>query len=353
MHNFSKVMVVEDEAIIACDIQDELESLGYDVCANTGVSSEALELFDAKKPEIILMDIFIQGELDGIQVAQRILEKNDVPIIFLTAYSDDDTVKRARSVAPYGYLLKPFTQVELNVSLQVAIVKYQMMQELKRANLELEIFNKALSHDLKTPFRNILAYIYLIEKKLETDNNMDAITTLLPEVKACAENGMNYLRDLQYLTLVQNKEVSHESFHLSAVVKEILKDYNHSDFEHIQFKLSGLKEIYSDLTLIKIMLNNLIGNAVKYAFHKEEPVIEIGCLIENNEQILYVKDNGLGIAKEHLNSIFELYHRLPTELNIEGNGIGLATVKQVSELLGAQIMVLSELGKGSTFKIQL
>ncbi|OHD56036.1 MAG: hypothetical protein A2Y33_11325 [Spirochaetes bacterium GWF1_51_8] len=120
-----KILLVEDEIIIASSIQQWLEELNYSVSGIAPSAEKAMILIEQQIPDLILMDIMIQGEMDGIELADRIHEKYSIPIVFLTAYSDDITLERARISGPYGYLLKPVTQKDLSIAIENALFKHQ------------------------------------------------------------------------------------------------------------------------------------------------------------------------------------------------------------------------------------
>ncbi len=120
-----RVLIVEDEAVIALDLESRLQRLGYEVVGLADEHDEAVRLAREHRPELVLMDINLVGERDGIDVARTILEHLDVPIIFLTAYSSDDLSARAAEVGPYGYLLKPVESRQLAVTLTVALSRHR------------------------------------------------------------------------------------------------------------------------------------------------------------------------------------------------------------------------------------
>jgi PAS domain S-box-containing protein len=131
------ILIVEDEAIVAESLQRKLEKMGYtvtDVCASGG---EALESIESLHPGLILMDIKLEGNVDGIETAHSIGDKYDLPIVYLTAYADEPTLQRAKLTEPYGYVLKPFTDRELRSNIEIAFYKYQMEKELKESEKRL------------------------------------------------------------------------------------------------------------------------------------------------------------------------------------------------------------------------
>jgi PAS domain S-box-containing protein len=125
------ILVVEDDAIIGEDIQRTLQRLGYDVGSPLRSGAEALRSIEAKLPDLVLMDIRLHGPLDGIQTTAQIRKKWDVPVVYLSAHSDEATIARAKETAPHGYLLKPFNERDLRTTIEVALRKHEL--ELKLA----------------------------------------------------------------------------------------------------------------------------------------------------------------------------------------------------------------------------
>ncbi|OFX69101.1 MAG: hypothetical protein A2X12_05100 [Bacteroidetes bacterium GWE2_29_8] len=126
----AKILIVEDEVIVAMDMQNTLNSAGYDVVAIVGKGSDAIVKAKMLLPDIILMDIMLMGSIDGIEAATRITEENDIPLLFLTANSDTKILERAKMVAPYGYILKPFSMQELIINIDIAIYKHSTKKEI-------------------------------------------------------------------------------------------------------------------------------------------------------------------------------------------------------------------------------
>jgi PAS domain S-box-containing protein len=122
----SSVMIVEDERLVARDIADSLTRMGYDVTGTVASAEECLEVARSRRPDLVLMDIHLEGDVDGISTAQRLRDDYDIPVIFLSAYADDKTVSRAKQAAPLGYLLKPFRKSELRSAVEVGLFKHQL-----------------------------------------------------------------------------------------------------------------------------------------------------------------------------------------------------------------------------------
>ncbi|MFA4876431.1 MAG: response regulator [Methanoregula sp.] len=128
-----RVLVVEDEALVAADIQEILERLGYDVPVVVPSGEEALAVIPNVHPDVVLMDIYLKEGMDGIQCAMIIRDTWDIPVIYLSAFSDSSTVKKAKETTPYGYLLKPFEGEQARASIEMAVSKHRVELLLKES----------------------------------------------------------------------------------------------------------------------------------------------------------------------------------------------------------------------------
>ena len=118
-----KILVIEDETITALEIQNKLESWGYEVVGLAGSGEDAINLANEKGTDLIIADIVLRGEMDGIDAVERISHNFDVPVIYLTAHADGDTFKRAKLTKPSGYCIKPFNDTELKYSIEIALLR--------------------------------------------------------------------------------------------------------------------------------------------------------------------------------------------------------------------------------------
>ena len=128
------VLVVEDENIVAKDIQQSLLKMGYKVIGTASSGEKAKEILKENQPDIILMDIMLKGNMSGIDTAEYVKDIYDLPVIFLTAYADENTLSKAKITEPYGYILKPFKEIDLHTSIEMALYKHKKTSELKKEN---------------------------------------------------------------------------------------------------------------------------------------------------------------------------------------------------------------------------
>ncbi|TGN08325.1 response regulator [Leptospira ilyithenensis] len=168
-----RVLVVEDERIIAINICSTLKQFGYS-SEYVSEGQAAIDCVDNELFDLVLMDIMLNGEMDGIEAAKIIKRRKDLPIIYLTAYSDDSTLDRAKSTEPFGYLIKPFNSRDLYISVEMAIYKSRIQKQLKDFQNKLSETQKwetiglvaaSISHDINNPLTSILNLAELIAKE--------------------------------------------------------------------------------------------------------------------------------------------------------------------------------------------
>jgi two-component system cell cycle sensor histidine kinase/response regulator CckA len=129
----AQILVVEDDNIVVMELEDTLQSLGYAVSDVASYGKEAIEKAAERRPDLVLMDIRLKGHINGIDAAQGIRERLDIPVVYLTAYADEDTLQRAKITEPYGYIVKPFEERELYSVIEMALYKHGMERKLKES----------------------------------------------------------------------------------------------------------------------------------------------------------------------------------------------------------------------------
>ena len=157
-----KILVVDDEAVIALRLQKRLAEMGYEVPEIAFSGEEAVEKAGRLKPDLILMDVMMPGKLDGIDAAKKIKAEFNIPVVFITAFSEDHIVEKAKLAEPFGYILKPFQDREIKAAIEVSLCKKEMEEKLQKANDELEKRVKERSAELD----NALEIIKRREKDL-------------------------------------------------------------------------------------------------------------------------------------------------------------------------------------------
>ncbi len=134
----ASIFIVEDEYIIADDIQLSLKDMGYSVCGMASAGEDAIEKVEKKRPDLILMDIFLKGKMDGIETADKVRSSYNIPVVYLTAYANNDILERAKVPGAFGYLIKPFTDKELRAAIEMAIYNHRLEGEKEKLITDLQ-----------------------------------------------------------------------------------------------------------------------------------------------------------------------------------------------------------------------
>ena len=150
-----QILVVEDEAIVARDIRLQLARLGYEAVGHAARGAEAIALATALRPQLVLMDIQLAGEMDGIAAAQTLRTELGIPVVFLTAFAADETLERAKLTEPYGYILKPFSERDLRTVLTMALYKHQAETQLRENTLQLQSLSRRVLEAQETERRRV------------------------------------------------------------------------------------------------------------------------------------------------------------------------------------------------------
>ena len=126
----NNILVVEDEAIVSKDIQQSLKKLGYNIVGAVDTGEKAINKANEVKPDLVLMDIMLKGDMSGIEAAEEIRNNLSIPVIYLTAYADENTLAKAKVTEPYGYIIKPFKEIDLHTSIEMALYKHSKEKEV-------------------------------------------------------------------------------------------------------------------------------------------------------------------------------------------------------------------------------
>lgn len=179
----AQILVVEDESIIAEHIQDGLKRLGYAVSAVVSSGEEAIQKVEETHPDLVLMDIVLKGNIDGVEAAKEIRTRLNIPVVYLTAYSNDSTFQRAKITEPYGYILKPFEERELRTTIEMALYKHKMERRLKESEEWLTITLKSIGDAVIATDKNeLVTFMNPVAEKLTGWNQEDALGKDLREI---------------------------------------------------------------------------------------------------------------------------------------------------------------------------
>lgn len=184
----SRVLIVEDETIVAMDIERRLKFMGYEVLHPVTTGEDAVLRAAEQSPDIILMDIMLDGELDGIDAAAVIRSQQSVPVIYLTAYADEETLKRAQVTEPFGYIIKPFEDRELKTCIQMALYKHRMDERILENERWLATTLRSIGDAVVSTDRaGVVRYVNPMAEKLAAVQSRDAVGKALHDVVSIEE----------------------------------------------------------------------------------------------------------------------------------------------------------------------
>lgn len=227
----NKIMIVEDEAVIALRLQQRLKSMGFDVTGVAYSGEEAVESARDLRPDLILTNIMIPGKLDGIQVAEIVKSALDIPVIFLTAYSEDKIIERAKQAESYGYIVKPFQNRELKSAIEFALYKKDMERRLKESKIQLQKAHDELERSV-------------IERTNDLEIKTKSLRVLNASMKVLLEKRMGGRILLKDNLLINIKKLIELLFY--KIRKTELDDHQKMILRIIE---SNLNEITSPLTM--------------------------------------------------------------------------------------------------------
>lgn len=372
----AKVMIVEDNAMVAEDCRECLEMLGYRVVGLVASGEESIGRAEAERPDVILMDIRLRDQMDGIDAAGQIHDRFGIPVLFLTAYSDPDLLRRAKRVGSFGYLVKPFEERELMAMLEVTLYKARMDRERRAMEVRLHALRKrealgriigGVSHLLNNMLAAVIGNLELEREKL-------CKTGYDPETLQEAEKAANRAAEVNRRMMAYLGQPPLESvpFDLSEIIRDGVETIRKTLPEGISVDLdlpdpgpsveADPPQIGEMLRALLVNAGEAIGEAATGRITVSIDTLQKGADIPEKNRApldwtprdgtyarLSVGDTGAGIPPERLERIFDPFY---TD-KFPGRGLGLAVAQGVVQAHGGCITVDSAPGQGSRFHVFL
>jgi signal transduction histidine kinase len=360
-----QILIVEDEKLVANDLRETLEFLGYKVPWTTTTAEDAIARLETMLVDVVLMDIRLAGAMDGIEASRIIQSEYKIPVVYLTANTDLSTLERVKSSQPFGYILKPFREKTLATTIEIAVARHQAEMTVYRA-LEAA---QARQHTAETQLQQKSDYLHLVAHELR--NPLTAIkfaaevlnqeNIVMPDERRqsyiqrihAATKSLNELLE-DVLLLERSAAIALEccaaSIRLEDFCHQLVEALQLSadDYHQIVFRTVGESRLLClDEKLMWHLLSNLLSNAVKYS--PAGGVVSLVLTWHADQVELRVIDQGIGIPAETQAKLFQPFQRGSNVGAIPGTGLGLAIAKRCTELQGGTISLESEVGQGSSF----
>jgi len=350
------ILIVDDIPENVKILYSFLNDAGFKVLVATE-GKRAIQTAEHVQPDLILLDVMMP-EMDGFEVCHILKSKDNtraIPIIFLTALTDTVDKVKGFSLGAVDYITKPLHYEEVLARVNTHLSLRHLQQELLQRNLELDAFARTVAHDLKNPLSAIVGLADLVVFHCDKDQLLnDQMMGYLRSISQAGQTATNIINALLTLAGVStHRDVEKQVLDMATIVNNAS--------ERLEFML---KDYQGELILPEQWLSavgyapwieevwvNYISNGFKYG--GKPPCLELGCMAENEEMVrFWVKDNGQGLSEEAQTKLFTPFTRLHKK-QAEGHGLGLSIVQQITEKLGGEVGVDSELGAGSTFYFTL
>jgi signal transduction histidine kinase len=367
----ARILVVEDDGVLALNLADTLDELGYTVAGTATRGEEAIDLARRLHPQLILMDVGLAGQIDGITAAEAIRDEHDVPVVFLTAHADEETLHRATTLDPSAYLVKPFKAPDLRCVIEIALHKHatdvrlrenerwleltlqQRTAALEAANSELEAFNYSVAHDLRAPLRGIDSFSQLLLDKYSQQLDDEGLG-YIDRLRAAAARMSQLIDALLTLAQVGRGELQPGELDFSDLVQAVASEIAAASPErNVRVAIAPGMRAYGDPRLLRIVVGNLLENAWKFTGRRKRPAIEVGPVQNTTQPTYYVRDNGAGFDPAYASRLFAAFQRLHADREFPGTGIGLAIVHRVISRHGGTVWADSRPEQGATFYFTL
>ncbi|WP_434684448.1 hybrid sensor histidine kinase/response regulator [Pseudanabaena minima] len=361
-----QVVIVEDERLVAQDITQILRDEGYIVCAIASDGETAIKKILEFSPNLVLLDIRIKGEIDGIDVAKFIQSFCDIPIVYLSAFSDAETLKRAQLTNPMGYVVKPFRSEQLLSTITIALTTHRSKQKEEQESVLKDKFLTIIRDELRNPLNAILGFSDCLKQEMLGTVNSEQIEAL----QAINSSGNHLLKMINRIIDLSMLEAGRLTLQIDL---SPITPICHAAIEQVQseaFQKSIQIEVNIAESLPYLMIDerrmfqvlvNLLQNAVK--FTPKDGLINlvvkhnVDCILpeQTTTTQISVIDTGIGIEPQEIAKLFQPFNQLDKSYKRQNNGmgLGLAFVKRIVELHGGKVEVHSKLGEGSCFTVSL
>lgn len=307
-----------------------LKTLGYPIRAASN-AEHALRLIEKQVPTVLLLDIAMPG-MDGFELMRKLSKYPfyaDMAILCVTASSDRQSIEQGFALGARDYVVKPYHSSELLARVKNHIQLVIQSKELKHSYEELDQFCLNISHDLRSPLYTVCQLCDLLEKSCG-DLSSDQTKEILKRIRTKSFQTARMAERLLDLSRVSLKECRKEIVNLNLLLSSVIEELkNLNSDRNIIFSSDILPEIQADPELIRILFQNILGNAIKFTRDRNPARIAVSFRNADDAVTLEVCDNGAGFDPEGSKKLFQVFERLHTQEEFEGTGVGLAIAKRI------------------------
>lgn len=354
------ILIIDDDENDAFILKRILDRHNWDshfIFRGSQAYEQAVDLF----PDLILLDIRLP-DVDGFQIC-HLLKSNEftreIPVIFLTAFSDDEAIQKSFKLGAVDYIKKPFNICELenriNTQIELKRAKENLIkvnnellkinQELKEQSINKDKLFSILSHDIKSAMSGIKGLMQYIITDFE-DISKNDVYNILQNIYNTTSKTCSFINDFLEWTKVQMKgfKVIKKDILLYDLILELYEYFNSEIIsKNLKFNLNIDKNfvIYSDENIVRIIIRNILSNSIKFSYPNGEILINLNK--RNNKPQLYIKDYGIGMDNKTLASLFDIeqIHSVPGTRNEQGSGLGLLLLKELADKANIKIFIES------------
>lgn len=336
----ARIMVVEDDRIVARDISEQLGRIGHTVIGVTASGEAAVALAMSSRPDLVLMDVRLEGRIDGIDAAREILATSQIPVVFLTAYADDETIRRAGEAEPFGYLLKPFEDLQLRTVIEMALHRRRAEEALRAAQADIARMSRlttmgqltaSIAHEVNQPLMAVAMNAEACVRWLEA-GRIDVSEARAAAGRAIDEAHRAGAIIARVRSVARNAPISFNTLDLNETIETTLS-ITRPELTRQGIALDvdlqdGRLLVVGDGVLLQQVILNLISNAADavIAMDRAERRIGVTSRAEAADSVFVaIEDTGAGIDPGLAEQIFQPFFTTKAD----GIGMGLAICRSV------------------------
>ena len=325
-----------------------LKTLGYPIRAASN-AEHALRLIEKQVPTVLLLDIAMPG-MDGFELMRQLSKYPfyaDMAILCVTASSDRQSIEQGFALGARDYVVKPYHPSELLARVKNHIQLVIQAKELKHSYEELDQFCLNVSHDLRSPLYTVCQLCDLLERSCE-DSRSTQTRAILKRIRAKSSQTAKMAERLLDLSRVSQKECQKETVNLNLLMSSVFEDLkNLNPDRNLIFSSDTIPEIQGYPDLLRILFQNILGNAVKFTRGRNPAKINVSFQSSGDTVTLAVCDNGVGFDPECGGKLFRVFERLHTQEEFEGTGVGLVIAKRIMRHHSGSIQINGKPGHGA------